>query len=173
MCDYYSRNYNLNFKSLMPPNLYGPNDNYNPTKSHFYPALIRKIHIAKKNNLKKLIIWGSGKPKRELMFVNDFADAVIYFMKIKIKEPYLNIGTGKDFSINWYAKFVMKKMKVKLKIYYDKSKPDGMPKKCLDINLAKKYGWKPKNNFDDAFKETYEYFLKKESDEISSKINHK
>ena len=160
MCDYYSRNYNLNFKSLMPPNLYGPNDNYNPTKSHFYPALIRKIHIAKKNNTKKLIIWGSGKPKRELMFVNDFADAVIYFMKIKIKEPFLNIGTGKDFSINWYAKFVMKKMKVKLKIYYDKSKPDGMPKKCLEINLAKKYGWKPKNNFDDAFKETYEYFLK-------------
>ena len=67
MCDYYSRNYNLNFKSLMPPNLYGPNDNYNPTKSHFYPALIRKIHTAKINNIKKLIIWGSGKPKRELM----------------------------------------------------------------------------------------------------------
>ena len=135
MCDYYSRNYNLNFKSLMPTNLYGPNDNYNPTKSHFYPALIRKIHTAKINNIKKLIIWGSGKPKRELMFVNDFADAVMYFMKIKFKEPFLNIGTGKDFSINWYAKFVMKKMKIKLKIYYDNSKPDGMPKKCLDINL--------------------------------------
>lgn len=160
MCDYYSRNYNLNFKSLMPPNLYGPNDNYNPTKSHFYPALIRKIHTAKINNIKKLIIWGSGKPKRELMFVNDFADAVMYFMKIKFKEPFLNIGTGKDFSINWYAKFVMKKMKIKLKIYYDNSKPDGMPKKCLDINLSKKYGWKPKNNFDDAFKKTYEDFLK-------------
>ena len=155
MCDYYSRNYNLNFKSLMPPNLYGPNDNYDPTKSHFYPALIRKVHIAKKNNMKKLIIWGSGKPKRELMFVNDFADAVIYFMKIKIKEPFLNIGIGKDFSINWYAKFVMRKMNVKLKIYYDNSKPDGMPKKCLGINLAKKYGWKPKNNFDHAFKKTY------------------
>ena len=160
MCEYYSKTYNLNFKSLMPPNLYGPNDNYDLNNSHFYPALIKKIYIAKKTNKKDLLIWGSGKAKRELMFVNDFADSVIYFMRKKIKEPFLNIGTGQNFSITWYAKFLMSKLKVKLKIRYDKSKPDGMPKKCLDIKRARKYGWKPKNNFDTAFKITYEHFLK-------------
>ena len=160
MCEYYSKTYNLNFKSLMPPNLYGPNDNYDLNNSHFYPALIKKIYIAKKTNKNELLIWGSGKAKRELMFVNDFADSVIYFMRKKIKEPFLNIGTGQNFSITWYAKFLMSKLKVKLKIRYDKSKPDGMPKKCLDIKRAKKYGWKPKNNFDTAFKITYEHFLK-------------
>ena len=160
MCEYYSKTYNLNFKSLMPPNLYGPNDNYDLNNSHFYPALMKKIYIAKKTNKKDLLIWGTGKAKRELMFVNDFADSVIYFMRKNIKEPFLNIGTGKNFSITWYAKFLMSKLKVKLKIRYDKSKPDGMPKKCLDIKRAKKYGWKAKNNFDTAFKITYKHFLK-------------
>lgn len=162
MCENYSKAYNLNYKSLMPPNLYGPNDNYNPQNSHFYPALIKKIHYAKLKNKKKLIIWGTGKPKRELMFVNDFADAVIYFINIKIKEPFLNIGIGKDYSIKEFANFIMKKLKVKLNIEYDKSKPDGMLRKCLNINLAKKYGWKPNNNYDDAFEITYQHFLKKE-----------
>ena len=88
MCDYYSRNYNLNFKSLMPPNLYGPNDNYDLNNSHFYPALIKKIHNAKIRNKKELLIWGTGKAKRELMFVDDFADSVIFFMKKKLKNLF-------------------------------------------------------------------------------------
>ena len=88
MCEYYSKIYNLNFKSLMPPNLYGPNDNYDLNNSHFYPALIKKIHNAKVRNKKKLIIWGTGKARRELMFVDNFADAVIFFMNKKIKEPF-------------------------------------------------------------------------------------
>ena len=161
MCEHYSKAYNLNYKSLMPPNLYGPNDNYNLQNSHFYPALIKKIHNAKNRNKKKLILWGSGKPKRELMFVYDFADAVIYFMNVKIKEPFLNIGIGKDYSIKWFAEFIMKQLKIKLKIEYDKSKPDGMFRKCLNIDRAKRYGWKPNNNFDNAFKITYQHFLKK------------
>ena len=161
MCEYYSKKYKLNYKSFMPPNLYGPNDNYDLLESHFYPALISKIHNAKKRNQKELVIWGSGKAKRELMFVEDFAEALVFFMNKNIKQPFLNIGTGKDYPIKWYANFLMKKMKVKLRIKYDKSKPDGMPKKCLDISLAKKYGWKPKNNFDDAFESTYKDFLKK------------
>ncbi len=161
MCEYYSKKYKLNYKSFMPPNLYGPNDNYDLLESHFYPALINKIYQAKQKNKKELIIWGSGKAKRELMFVEDFADALVFFMNKKIKQPFLNIGTGKDFTIRWYANFLMKKMNIKLNIKYDKSKPDGMPKKCLDITLAKKYGWKPKNNLDIAFKKTYEDFLKR------------
>ena len=160
MCEYYSKTYKLNFKSLMPPNLYGPNDNYNLNTSRFYPALMKKIHNAKMKQKKTLLVWGSGKVKRELMFVDDFAKATIYFMNKKIKEPFLNVGVGKDYTIDWYAKFLMKKFKVKLKIIYDKTKPDGTPKKCLDISLARKYGWKPNNDFNKAFKITYQSFLK-------------
>lgn len=159
MCEYYSEKYKLNYKSLMPPNLYGPNDNYDSNDSHFYPALIKKIYFAKKNKKKTLTIWGTGKAKRELMFVEDFAKAAIYFMNKKFKEPFLNIGNGKDFPIDWYAKFIMKQLNVKLKIKHDISKPNGMPKKCLDISLAKKYGWKPNNNFKKAFQITYKNFL--------------
>ena len=93
------------------------------------------------------------------MFVVDFAKAAIYFMNKKFKEPFLNIGNGTEFTINWYAKFIMKQLDLKLKIEYDISKPDGMPKKCLDISLAKKYGWKPSNNFKKGFDITYKSFL--------------
>ena len=160
MCEYYTKILNLNYKSLMPPNLYGPNDNFDLNNSHFYPALLKKIYFSKVNNKKILNIWGTGKAKRELMFVEDFAAAIIFFMKKNIKEPFINIGIGKDYPITWYAKFLMKKMKANLEIKYDKSKPDGMPKKCLDITLAKKYGWKPENNFSKAFDITFKCFLK-------------
>ena len=160
MCEYYSKLHNLNYKTLMPPNLYGPNDNYDLNESHFYPALIKKIHIAKIKKKDEVTLWGTGKPKRELMFVYDFADAVIFFMNKKIKEPFINIGNGKDHTIEWYAKFIMKKLKVKLKITYNKDKSDGMPKKCLDINLAKKYGWRPIDDLDRGFDLTLRDFVK-------------
>ena len=160
MCEYYSKVYNLNFKSIMPPNLYGPNDNFDLETSHFYPALIKKIYLSKLNNKKKLYIWGTGKAKRELMFVEDFADAILFFMKKKIKQPFINIGTGKEHSILWYAKYLMKKMKVNLKVQFDKSKPDGMPHKCLDISIAKQYGWKPIDDLDKGFELTFNHFKK-------------
>lgn len=160
MCENYSKSYNLNYKSLMPPNIYGPGDNYNLQTSHFFPALIKKITTAKKKNKKSIILWGTGNAKRELMFVEDFADALIFFMNRKIKEPFLNIGTGKSYPIHWFAKFIMRKIGVKLKLKFDRSKPDGMPKKCLDISLAQKYGWKPKSNFDKGFDITYKDFQK-------------
>ena len=160
MCYNYSLKYKLNYQSLMPPNLFGPGDNYNLKNSHFFPALLKKIYLAKVKRKKTLDVWGTGKPKRELMFVEDFVDALIFFMKKKIKEPFINIGVGKDFTIEWYAKYIMKKLGVKLKISYDKSKLDGMPKKCLDITLAKKYGWKPINNLDYGFDITFRDFLK-------------
>ena len=160
MCYNYSLNYKLNYQSLMPPNLFRPGDSYNLKNSHFFPALLKKIYLAKVKRKKTLDVWGTGKPKRELMFVEDFVDALIFFMKKKIKEPFINIGVGKDFTIEWYAKYIMKKLGVKLKISYDKSKLDGMPKKCLDITLAKKYGWKPTNNLDYGFDITLRDFLK-------------
>ena len=160
MCANYSKNYNLNYKSLMPPNMYGPGDNYDLQNSHFYPALINKIAKAKRQNKKYVVLWGTGKAKRELMFVEDFADALIYFMNKDFKEPFLNIGTGKSYSIKWYTKFLMKKIGVNLKIKFDKSKPDGTPEKCLDISLAKKYGWKPKSDFHKGFDTTFKDYQK-------------
>ena len=160
MCYNYSLKYRLNYQSLMPPNLFGPGDNYDLKNSHFFPALLKKIYFAKIKRKKTFKVWGTGKPKRELMFVEDFADALIYFMNRKIKVPFINIGVGKDFTIEWYAKYIMNKLGVKLKISYDKNKLDGMPKKCLDISLAKKYGWKPKNNLDYGFDLTLRDFLK-------------
>ena len=160
MCEYYSKIYNLNYRSIMPPNLYGPNDNFDLETSHFYPALIKKIHLSKLNKKKKLDIWGTGKAKRELMFVEDFADAVLFFMKKKISQPFINVGTGKEHSIIWYAKYLMKKMKVKLKVKFDRSKPDGMPHKCLDISIAKRYGWRPIDNLDKGFEITFNHFKK-------------
>ena len=144
----------------MPPNMYGPGDNYDINTSHFFSALINKISSAKKLNKKSIILWGTGNAQRELMFVEDFADALIFFINKRIKERFINIGTGKSYSIKWYARFLMKKIGVQLKIKFDKRKPDGMPKKCLDISLARKYGWRLKSNFDVGFDKTYEDFQK-------------
>ena len=158
MCKNYSKTYGLNYKCLMPSNMYGPNDNYDLNNSHFFPALIRKIYEAKMNNKKKVKVWGSGKVLRELLYVEDFADAVLFFTNKKIKEDFLNIGSGKDYSIDWYTKFIMREMNVKLKIVYDKSKPDGVPRKLLDVSLAKKYGWVSKTSLEKGFLNTLEDF---------------
>ena len=160
MCKDYSKQYNLNYKTLMPANMFGANDNYNLKSSHFFPALIKKIYLAKKNRKKKLIIWGTGKAKRELLFVDDFADACIFFMKKKTKETFINIGSGNEKSIIGFAKFIMKKLKVKLKINYDNSKPNGMKRKILDLSISRKYGWVSKTSLDKAFNLVYQDFVK-------------
>ena len=160
MCENYSKNYKLNYKSFMPPNMYGPGDNYDLLTSHFFSALIKKIHLAKKYNKKYIKVWGSGKPRRELLFVDDFAKAIVFFMNLKIKEPFLNIGTGKEHSIDWYVKFLLKKLNVKLSIKYDKTKPDGVKSKMLDVTKAKKYGWKQKENLDHGLYLTLQDFSK-------------
>ena len=160
MCKDYSKQYNLNYKTLMPANMFGANDNYNLKSSHFFPALIKKIHLAKINKKKKLTIWGNGKVKRELLFVDDFADACIFFMKKKTKESFINIGSGTEKSITGFAKFIMKKLKVKLKINYDISKPNGMKRKILDLCISRKYVWVSKTSLDKAFDLVYQDFVK-------------
>ena len=144
----------------MPPNMYGPGDNYDLLTSHFFSALIKKIYLARKYNKKYIKVWGSGKPKRELLFVDDFAKAIVFFMNLKIKEPFLNIGTGKEHSIEWYVKFLLKKLNVKLNIKYDKTKPDGVKSKMLDANKARKYGWIQKENLDHGLYLTLQDFYK-------------
>lgn len=142
-----------NFKILMPCNLYGPNDNYHANNSHVLAALIRKFSTAKKKKLKNITIWGTGKPRREFMYVDNFAKAAIFFMKKKIKnrknENYLiNIGCGDDLTIKDLVIKLSKIFNYKGKITFDKKKPDGVKRKLLNINKARKLGWKSKENFD-------------------------
>ncbi len=160
MCESYNYQYKTNYKCLMPCNTYGPNDNYNSLTSHFYPALIKKVHQAnlKKNN--KIILWGNGKAKREIIYVDDLADACIFFMKKKTKETLINIGSNTEKSISEYAKFIINKLNLKIKIEYDKTKPNGTPRKILDSSIAEKYGWKPNVSLDEGFLRTYESFKK-------------
>ena len=160
MCENYNKQYKTNYISLMPTNSYGYNDNYDTKESHFFPALIKKIYLAKIKNKKYITLLGTGKARRELIFVDDIADSVIHFMNKKISENLINIGTGKDLTIKEYAEFIIKRLKLKLKIKFDKSYPDGTPKKVLDISLAKKYGWVAKTNLQKGFDETYKDFLK-------------
>jgi len=160
MCEAYNKQHKLNYLCLMPTNLYGPNDNYNLKTSHFYPALISKIFNAKEKNKKNFTIWGNGKPKRELMYVEDLADACEFFLKKKTKHTLINIGSGEEKSIKEYAKFIMKKLNVKLKIKFDKSKPNGTIRKVLNTQLAKSYGWYSKININKGFDLTFKDFKK-------------
>ena len=161
MCESYNFQYKTNYKCLMPCNLYGPNDNYDLKTSHFFPALIVKALVAKKNKKKKLTLWGSGRPKRELMYVDDLADACIYFLNKKTKDSLINIGTGDDKSILEYAKFILKKINFNCKIILDKSKPDGTQRKIIDNSKALSYGWKSKINLDDGFELTLKSYFSK------------
>ena len=161
MCEAYNKQYKTNYICLMPTNTFGPNDNYNLLNSHFFPALIKKAHECKINNKKTIEVWGSGKPFREIIFVDDLADACIFFMNKNIKEPLINIGSGKDMRIRDYVGFLIKKLDLKVKIKFIKSKPDGVFRKVLDVSKAKKYGWKAKTSLNDGFNITYKDFLKK------------
>jgi GDP-L-fucose synthase len=155
MCEAYNSQFGTNYKCIMPANTYGPNDHYDLKNSHFFAALIRKAHECKTNNKKKFEIWGTGKPFRELIYVDDVADACIFFMKKKIKDTLINIGTGKDYTISYYANFIKKKMNLNSIIKFDKTKPDGVERKVLNISKAISYGWKPKISLNEGFDRTY------------------
>ncbi len=159
MCEAYNKQYKTNFICLMPTNLYGPKDNYDLNNSHFFPALISKIHDAKLKNKKSITIWGDGTPKRELMYVDDLAEACEYFLKKKTKHSLINIGSGEEKTILNFSKFIMKNLDVKCKIIFDKKKPNGTPRKILNSDLAKSYGWKSKISLQEGFNLTYNSFL--------------
>ena len=161
MCDAYNKQYKTNYLCLMPTNLYGPNDNYNLKTSHFFPAIISKIHFVLKRKVKNIKIWGDGTPKRELMYVDDLADACEFFLKKKTNHSLINIGSGEEKSILGYCKFIIKKLNTSLKITFDKKKPNGTPRKKLDTSLAQKYGWKSKYNLNKGFDLTYKDYIKK------------
>jgi len=165
MCESYNTQYKTNYKTLMPTNTFGPNDNYDKLNSHFIPALIRKVHEIKINKKKQLVLWGNGLARREVFYVDDLAEACIYFMNKKVKETLINIGSGKDYSIKEYALLILNILipKNKVKIVFDLSKPNGTPRKVLNISLAKKYGWKPKIQLKEAILKTYYDYIKQKN----------
>ena len=160
MCQAYNKQYQTNFISVMPTNLYGPNDNFELLNSHVLPALIHKFVEAKKNNLQNVTIWGSGEPKREFLFVDDLADAIIFLMQNYNSSDIINIGTGDDISILNLAMLIKKITEFDGEILFDKTKPDGTPRKLLDVSKINSLGWKAKNNLEDGLKFTIDWYKK-------------
>ena len=163
MCQSYNEQYKTSYKCLMPTNTFGPNDNYHPLNSHFVPSLIKKIHETKIKNKDYITLWGNGKAKRELLYVDELAKACIYFMNKKTKHTLINIGSGKDSSIKDFAKLFLDIIAPdkKINIKYDQSKPNGTERKVLDISLAKSYGWKPNHDLRVQILKTYHSYLEK------------
>lgn len=161
MCDAYRAQYGCNFISVMPTNLYGYNDNYHPQNSHVLPALIRRFDEAKKSNAEEVVIWGSGKPMREFLFADDLADAC-YFLMQTYNEPHLiNIGTGEDLTIKDLSLLIQKTVGFKGNISFDSSKPDGTPRKLMDVSKLHDLGWKHQINLEKGLELAYQDYLSK------------
>lgn len=167
MCESYNRQYGTDFRSVMPTNLYGPGDNYHPENSHVIPALIRRFHEAKLSGAEQVMIWGSGTPRREFLFVDDMAEASIYVMQLdretheKYTTPmlsHINVGTGEDVTIREVAEIIRKVTGYEGRIAYDTSKPDGTPRKLMDTSKLSSLGWRPATRLEDGIRETYARF---------------
>jgi GDP-L-fucose synthase len=158
MCQAYNAQYETNFISVMPTNLYGPGDNFDLETSHVLPALIRKFHEAKNENRPSVPIWGTGTPKREFLYIDDLADACVFLMENYDSSEILNIGVGEDISINDLAILIKEIVGYKGDIVYDSSKPDGTPRKLLDVTRLHSLGWKAKTSLRDGIKKTYEWY---------------
>ena len=166
MCRYYNQQYGTNFISVMPTNLYGPNDNYNLETSHVLPALIRKFHEAKINNEPFVELWGTGSPRREFMFVDDLADAVVFLMEncdYKDIGEVINIGVGKDITIKELAEMIKSIVGFEGELKWDTGKPDGTPQKLLDVSRLNALGWKARYSLKEGILNTYEAFLKEQN----------
>src|SRR3989338_1997035 len=158
MCQAYNRQYGTDFISVMPTNLYGPNDNFDPETSHVLPALIRKFHEAKINNQTEVVVWGTGAPKREFLYVDDLADACIFLMNNYDNSEIINIGTGEDISIKELAEMIKEITGFTGEINWDASKPNGTPRKLLDVGKLHNLGWKHQINLPDGILSVYEWY---------------
>ena len=162
MCESYKRQYGCNFISVMPTNMYGPNDSYNLNNSHVLPALIRKFHDAKENNLPFVEMWGTGTPMREFLHADDLGDACVFLMNTYNEEKFVNIGSGSDLTIKELALLIKDIVGYKGDIKHDLSKPDGTPRKLMDVSYLHALGWKHKIELPEGIKQVYEDFKKKE-----------
>jgi GDP-L-fucose synthase len=169
MCESFNRQYGTDFRSVMPTNLYGPGDNYHPENSHVIPALIRRFHEAKTSGADKVVIWGSGTPRREFLFVDDMAAACLHVMALDRSVyathtmptlSHINVGTGQDVTINELAGIIRKAVGFEGDITYDSSKPDGTPRKLLDVSKLSALGWELATPLAEGIRKTYEEFVK-------------
>ena len=156
MCDAYRDQYNCNFISVMPTNLYGPNDNYDLNKSHVLPALLRKFHEAKQDYSQEVTVWGSGTPRREFLHADDMADACLFLMENYNEPGIINIGVGKDLSIAELAGIIKNITGFTGKIVWDSTKPDGTPQKLLDVSKLTELGWKPQIDLINGIRTVYQ-----------------
>jgi GDP-L-fucose synthase len=159
MCESYRRQYGCDFISAMPCNLYGPGDNFDPESSHVIPALIRKAHEAKITGTKEMIVWGSGTPRREFLYVDDLADALVFLIKKYSEDQFINIGADVDITIREIAENVCEAVGFKGALKFDTSKPDGTPRKLMDSSRIQTMGWFPRTPLKDGLKTAYEWFL--------------
>lgn len=169
ICESYNRQYNTDYRSVMPTNLYGPNDNYHPKNSHVIPAMMRRFHEAKLDNNNKVTVWGSGLPMREFLHVDDMASASVHIMNLDLDIyslhtetmlSHINVGTGIDCSIRELAELMADVTGFEGEIVFDKTKPDGTPRKLLDVGRLNSTGWKAKIDLEHGLKSTYKWFLK-------------
>lgn len=168
LCESYNRQYGHDYRSVMPTNLYGPGDNYHPENSHVVPALLQRFHEAVRQGLDEVVIWGSGTPKREFLHVDDMASASVYVMNLQ-KEVYLdhtqpmlshiNVGTGMDCSIRELAETITRVTDFRGKLTFDTSKPDGTPRKLLDVSKLNSLGWQASIGLEDGLKSAFQWFL--------------
>jgi len=161
MCEYYRKQYDCNFISAMPTNLYGINDNFDLDTSHVIPAMIRKFHEAKINNQKSVMIWGTGEPRREFLYVDDLADALIFLMNNYNEAEHINIGTGDDVKIRDLANIIKDVIGFTGDIEYDTTKPDGTPRKLLNVNKLNRLGWKHQTTLENGLTEAYKWYVSK------------
>jgi len=159
LCEYIYDEFQLNFTSCMPTNIYGENDDFNPETSHVIPSLIRRMHEAKLANAPEVVIWGTGMSRREFLHVDDLADAVVWQLTKYDEKQFLNIGTGEDISIKELAYLVKDLVQYKGELVFDATKPDGMPKKLLDVSMLHQAGWTHSIHFDEGLKRTYDWYL--------------
>lgn len=165
MCEFYNRQYGTNYISAAPTNLYGQNDNYDPLNSHLIAALIRRFHEAKINKKEEVVVWGTGTPRREVMYVEDLAEACIFLMQNYDSSEIINVGTGKDKTVKELTELIKEVVGFRGKIVFDTTKPDGMMRKLLDVSRINKLGWKAKTDLKEGIKSTYDWFIKNESKE--------
>jgi len=158
LCEHYNKQYGTNFISAMPTNLYGPNDNFDLETSHVLPALIRKFHEAKIKDEDEVVIWGTGKPKREFLHVDDLADSLLYLMNNYDGDQFVNVGVGKDISILELAELIKDVVGFEGEIVNDLSKPDGTPRKLLDVSKLNDLGWEAQISLKEGIKDTYQWF---------------
>ncbi|MFL6590168.1 MAG: GDP-L-fucose synthase family protein [Chthoniobacterales bacterium] len=163
LCQAYARQYGANFISAMPTNLYGPNDNFDLESSHVLPALLRKAHIAKEEGRSELVVWGSGEPRREFLHVDDLAAACLFLLENYDSPEIINVGCGQDISIRELAELICDVVEFKGELAWDTTKPDGTPRKLLDVSKIHALGWQHRIGFRDGIARTYEWFLKNET----------